>query len=542
MLEYERTSFSYGTQRAVEDVSLLLPPGRFLLLAGQSGSGKSTLARMANGLIPHFHAGDFRGRVLVDGRDTRSCSVRQLAREVGVVFQNQEAQLFNSTVERELAFGPRNLGLAREEIRRRVAWAAERTGVAHLLGRPTGELSCGEAARVAIACVLAMRPRILLLDEPFSALDPASALSVRTLLADLRAEGITIVVAEHQPEGLWELSDVVAVMHGGLLAFHGGPTEAARQPLAAWGVSLPAPARLFRESGLPDRPFTVEQAAELIRVGNLALLSRPAQRALPGDSVLGAESVSFCRGPRRVLKEVSLELRRGETVALVGPNGAGKTTLLRLLAGLASPEGGQVTGDDGLPLRRGEQGVLFQNAAESLFCRSVREEVEYSAKILGRHRPAWLETLFDCFDLRLLLDRHPLSLSEGEKRRVALAAALAHRPSVLLLDEPTVGQDACRREELAKALEMVRSEGVAALIATHDLEFAAEHCSRWLVLSEGELLLDAGPAEVMGSPELMARANLLPTPIGRLAARLGVPYPGETALLVPALVAEGVGR
>ncbi len=542
MLEYERASFSYGAQSAVESVSFSLSSGRFLLLAGESGSGKSTLVRMANGLIPHFHRGGFHGRVLVGGTDTRSCSVRQLAREVGVVFQNQKAQLFSSTVEAELAFGPRNLGLPREEILRRMAWAAGGTGVAHLLGRPTGDLSGGEAARVAIACVLAMGPRILLLDEPFSALDPTSALSVRELLGNLRAKGIIIVVAEHRTDGLWELSDAVAVMHRGRLALHAPPSEAAREPTAGFPVPLPAMARLFSESRLPDRPFTVEQAVDLVRSGNLTLLPRSAQPASPGEAVLAAEAVTCFRGPRQVLRDVSLELRCGETVALVGPNGAGKSTLLRTIAGLARLNGGRVTGGNSLPIPRGELGVLFQNAGDNLLFRSVREEVEYSAKILGRHQPAWVETLFDCFDLRSLLDRHPLSLSEGEQRRVALAAALAHRPSVLLLDEPTVGQDTYRREELAKTLEMVRSQGVATLVATHDLEFAAEHCSRWLVLSSGELLANARPGEVMGSPGLMARANLLPTPIARLAAGVGVAYPGERAVLVPALVGERVGR
>lgn len=548
MLEYENACFSYGPHQPgegrgktghVRDVTLSFQPRDFALLMGENGSGKSTLLRMANGLIPHFHTGEFRGRVIVEGDDTREHPVRELSRKVGVVFQNQEAQLFNSTVERELAFGPRNLGLGRDEIRNRIHRAAERTGIAQLQTKPTQELASGEAAKVAIACVLAMEPPLLVLDEPFSALDPVSALEIQELLAELNESGITVVVAEHRSEGLWAHIKSAAAMRDGGLAFCGRPEDAMCEQLMALGLPIPSLARMFEESGLPERPFTVEQAVDVLRSRNLSMRTCAEWRPAPGESLLDAQGICYSRREHPVIRSVGLQLRRGEVAALVGSNGAGKTTLLRLLAGLIHPAKGKITDGNGLQLQPSQIGVLFQNANDSLFCRTIREEVEYSAKMFHRYDPDWLGFLFELFDLAMLLDRSPLSLSEGEKRRVALAATLAHRPQVVLLDEPTVGQDNRRRDALVKMLHCLQAEGVGVLMATHDLEFAASHCPRWLVLSDGELLADTTSAEVMGNPTLMASASLLPTPVARLAARLGVQYAGERAMLVPNRVEVG---
>ena len=543
MLVYQRAGFRYDThggttttaqqRAAVEDVDLSMPHGDMLLLLGESGSGKSTLVRMANGLIPHFHDGAFTGTVRVDGNDTRAHPVRDLARTVGVVFQHHEAQVFNATVERELAFGPRQQGLTRDAIATRIKAAAEQTGIAHLLSRPTTHLSGGERARVAIASVLTMEPPLLILDEPSAALDPLAADALWMLLATLHRHGTTIAVAEHRPGRLWESATAVAAMHSGRLDMHGTPSAVLASSASVSDLPIPAVARLFMAAGLPERPRTVTETAVLLRARPFTLQPRPATTTAAGEPLLIAEAVRYERDGRAVLHGIDLRLHRGETIALVGTNGAGKTTLLRLLASLARPHSGRITGADGMPVARHRIGMLLQNADDALFCRTVREEVAYSAHMLKRYDAAWIALLIARFALEPLLARAPLGLSDGEKRRVALAAMLAHRPEIVLLDEPTAGQDRQRRDALAATLATLRAGGVGVILATHDMEFAAAHCPRWLVLSEGALIADAPPATVMHDPPLLARAHLLPTPIADLATALNVPYPGEDALLVP---------
>ncbi len=548
MLTYAGAGFRYeadaphGERAAVADVNLQVPPAAFLLLTGGSGSGKSTLMRMGNGLIPHFHPGVFTGTVRVGDADTRDCLVRDLAAKVGFVFQNQEAQLFNATVEGELAFGPRNQGVARAEIAARVRWAAERTGVAHLLTRPTRRLSGGEAARVAIAGVLAMQPPILMLDEPSAALDPVAVASLWNLLRDLNGDGTSVVVAEHRVEPAWERPASVAVMRDGQLVFQGRLMDALHAPLERRDLVLPTVTRLFVAAGLPERPTNVEEAAVIIRSHDLHLQSRKDDLPGPGNLLMHGDGLTYARDHRVVLDSVTVRLYRGESVALLGANGAGKTTLLRLLAGLIPPLHGRVVGADNQSFPQGRLGLLLQNADHALFCPTVRQEVAYSARKLAREDPDWLHELHVRFALESLLDRPPLSLSDGEKRRVALAAILGHRPDVVLLDEPTAGQDVLRRDALAAMIASLRRSGVGVLLPTHDLAFAAEHCPRWLVLADGKIVADGAPAVILDDAALLARAHLLPTPIARLAATLGVRYPGEGAVLARGTPVSGPGE
>jgi len=551
MLIYTRAGFRYDAEAdvgrrtqespALADVDLRVAPAEFLLLAGGSGSGKSTLIRMANGLIPHFHSGEFRGSVRIAGVDTRDHPVRDLAAKVGIVFQNQEAQLFNATVERELAFGPRNQGLSRGEIAARVQWAAERTGITHLLPRNPHQLSGGETARAAIASVLTMRPSLVMLDEPAAALDPVAVVSLWEVLRDLHREGVAIAIAEHRVEPAWEQGGSVAVLRHGRLVFRGGIMEALRVPVEERDLALPRVARIFADTGRPERPTTIEHAVAIMRSQHLSLRARPHDHHAHGDLVMHADGITYEREHRVVLEGVDVRLHRGESVALVGANGAGKTTLLRLLAGLVRPRRGRVIGADHQPFARGRLGLLLQNADDALFCPTVRQEVEYSARALARCDLDWLHALHVQFALEPLLDRSPLNLSDGEKRRVALAATLAHRPEVVLLDEPTAGQDASRRDALAAMIATLCEGGASVLMATHDLAFAAEHCTRWLVLADGRLITDGPPAAVLSDAAALMRAHLLPTPLARLAAMLGVPYAGERPTLTSETQISGGG-
>jgi len=516
---------------AISGITLNVTPGECLLLLGKNGSGKSTLIRLANGLIPHFYPGDFGGTVLVGGRDTRRYKVRSLADVVGIVFQNHEAQLCSPTVGRDLAFGPCNLQLPRAEVANRVAWAAAATGCDHLLDRSISRLSGGERARVAIAGVLAMAPPLLILDEPTVSLDPVAAADCWAILARLHKQGTAIVVAEHQPNQGWAVASQVASLIAGQLAFTEPIADVVRSTEHAAQLPLPILTRLFVDAGIPDRPLTLADAVTAIRYHGLSLSNTAAHRSSPGETLLVGRDLHVSRDGKSVLRGVDLELRRGETVALLGPNGVGKTTLLRLLAGLARSDNGVVSDVVGRPLPPAKIGLLLQGSSDALFCRTVREEVEYSARHLGRHDPAWLDWLISHFALGDILDRPPLALSAGQQRRVALAATLSHRPAIILLDEPTIGLDHEQRDALEAILADLRANSVATLIATHDLEFAARRCDRWIVLADGTTIADAPPATILENPAILARARLLPTSLAALAQALDVPYPGEEARL-----------
>ncbi|MFQ6058854.1 MAG: ABC transporter ATP-binding protein [Anaerolineae bacterium] len=530
---------------ALRDVDLTIAPGEYVLLCGASGSGKSTLCRALNGLVPHFHGGRLEGHLTVDGLETRDHPVAELFAHVGLVFQNPQAQLFNSTVERELAFGLESLGLSPSEIRRRVRWAAQVVGIEHLLERSPRQLSGGEEQLVAIGAILALRPAILVLDEPFANLDPAGAARVRAVLREIHRLGTTVVVAEHRLHDLVADADRMVVLHQGRVVLDGPPRQVLREDVTRYGLNLPLSVRLFQEWGRPEVPLTVEEA--------MTLTPTPTPLPLPPQSwggprgggegeggwgvrvrgegpALEARDLSFAFDGLLALQGVSLTVGRGECVALVGANGSGKTTLVKHFVGLHRPASGQV-----LVLGRSTRGVrvaelarqvglVFQNPNDQFFAPSVREEIEVGPQALGLYDPTCCEELIALFGMEPLLERSPYRLSEGEKKRVTFAAVMAWRPEVIVLDEPTTGQDKPFRDGLTRLLGELRARGHTVVLVTHDLEFAEANAGRWIVLAGGRVVADGPPGAVMADEAAMAAANLRPTQAFQLARALGVPY------------------
>jgi energy-coupling factor transporter ATP-binding protein EcfA2 len=528
-LQFEKVSYRYpGTDAwAIHDLDLTIKPDESVLVAGASGSGKSTLCRASIGLVPHFHQGQLMGRVILEGLDTRQHLVYQLFRHAGLVFQNPDAQLFNYSVEAELAYGLESLGLSPFDIEERLAWVEKLLGLESLIKRSPHTLSGGEKQRVALAAILALRPRILLLDEPFTHLDPEGAEQLRTTLRLIRSEGITLIIIEHRLHEIITDVDRLIVLHQGERKIDGSPHAVLSGDISTYGLNLPPLVRLFRALGWGKTPFTIQEALREIDANHLSpqvLLNLREENSIVVGSppsalgpVVEAEDLWFHYKDYAILRGVHLRLDHGECVALIGRNGAGKTTLAKHLNGLLKPDRGslKVLGQDtrrtSVSKLARHVGFAWQNPNDQLFRTTVREEVLTGPRVLQAYDPAWCNRLFERLGLGPLLDRSPFSLSEGQKKRVSFAAALAPQPGLIIFDEPTAGQDDPFRRELADLIHELQRERRTVVLITHDLEFAAKHASRWLILAEGKIIADGSPDAVMANPTAMAKAGLRPT-------------------------------
>ncbi|MEX2210397.1 MAG: ABC transporter ATP-binding protein [Gaiellaceae bacterium] len=441
----QRLTYSYpGAERpALDDVSLELRDGEVVALLGPSGSGKSTLIRALSGLVPHFHGGRFSGTVEVAGQDTRVARPSTLAGEVATVFQDPEDQVVMTRVANEIAFGPESLGVPPREIARRVEESLAAVDALHLVGRRTTELSGGELQRVCLASALAARPRLLLLDEPTSQLDPAGA---EGFLRCVHGLDLAVVLSEQRIERALTFADRVLFLESGRLLLD-APTPAARRWLAA------------------HRPSFLDVAV----VASMDNAS--------SEPLLTIDDAWFSYGQTPALTGAYLELRRGEVVVLEGPNGSGKSTLAKLAAGLLEPHAGSVR-------RNGRTGYLSQDPGRYVACERVLDEV---ALAVGGDAASARRAL-DRVGLAWAAERHPRDLSSGERERLGLAAVEVAEPDVLILDEPTRGMDPERKAALAARLLAYAAAGNAVLVATHDRAFPAH---RRVSLGERSELLAA---------------------------------------------------
>lgn len=473
MIRFHNVRYRYPkTGWILKGIDLGIEDGEYVFLCGANGSGKSTLGCLFNGLIPHFLEGTLEGAVTVNGVDTRDRSVSELFPEVGFVLQNSDAHLFNSTVEDELAFGLENLGLPPEVIDTRIRKTAQTLQIEPLLKRSPMALSGGEKKLAAIASVLCLDPSVLLLDEPYAHLDGESVGRVREALRKIHRSGKTVVVIEQRLESFLQDGTRCLVLKEGKVLYDGLPQTA-----------LPV---LLQERLIPTYP--------------------PRRHNFEGKSeVLSVRGLFASIEGRKLLENVSLELRRGETVALIGKNGAGKTTLIKHLNGLLRPRKGEVLleGENIRGKSRREMakrvGLAFQNSNDQFFKYRVRDELRAGPEMIGEKDEEWFHELCSVFDLHDLLDRSPYRLSEGQKKRVAIASVLAMKPGVLILDEPTAGQDGRSCEKLASVLNAFQDRGIAILVVTHDAEFARAVADRWVILQNGTITTEGTPEEMADS-------------------------------------------
>ncbi len=512
MIRFEAVTVTYpeATSPVLRSVDLHVPEGELCLVLGRTGSGKSTLLRAVNGLVPHFTGGRLSGRVTVAGRDTRSHPPRELADVVGVVSQDPAAGFVTDTVEDELAYGMESLGLSAPVMRRRVEETLDLLGLAGLRHRPLGALSAGEQQRVAIGAALTPSPRVLVLDEPTSALDPPAAEEVLAALTRLVHDlGLTVLLAEHRLERVVQYADRVVHVPGNGRPLEVGPPATV---LATAPVSPPV-VHLARLAGWSPLPLSVRDARR--RAGplrdRLAALTPAAPAVLPptGPALAHVRDLVVTFGGTVALRSVDLDVRPGEVVALMGRNGAGKSTLLASLVGLRTPSAGSVTvagrsvaGRSAADVYR-RVGLVPQSATDLLYADTVAAECRSADDDAGA--PAGTTAgLLERLAPDLPVQSHPRDLSEGQRLMLAIAVVLAGGAPLLLLDEPTRGLDYAAKTRLVTVLRSLTGDGHAVVLATHDVELAAELASRTVVLADGEVVADGPTREVVTSSPAFA--------------------------------------
>ncbi|MEU7579042.1 ATP-binding cassette domain-containing protein [Streptomyces sp. NPDC041068] len=553
MIRFEDVSVTYegAPGPTVREVDLTVPEGELVLLVGPSGVGKSTLLGTVSGLVPHFTGGTLRGRVTVAGRDTRTHKPRELADVVGTVGQDPLSHFVTDTVEDELAYGMESLGLAPDVMRRRVEETLDLLGLADLRDRPIATLSGGQQQRVAIGSVLTPHPRVLVLDEPTSALDPAAAEEVLAVLQRLVHDlGTTVLMAEHRLERVVQYADQVLLLGApGEPPVLGDPAALmARSPV------FPPVVALGRIAGWSPLPLTVRDARR--RAGALRerlaqaapRRERPAEPAperaagrrprlrkdrTPDEATAAAVSrLAVRRGRVEALRHVDLTVTPGETVALMGRNGAGKSTLLSTLVGLLEPTSGTVRVGGAVPHRTAPRklirhvGLVPQEPRDLLYADTVAAECAAADHDAGAE-PGVCRALVSELLPGIADDTHPRDLSEGQRLALALAIVLTARPPLLLLDEPTRGLDYAAKARLVTVLRGLAAGGHAIVLATHDVELAAEIAHRVVILADGEIVAD-GPTEqiVVSSPSFAPQVTKILAPqewltVGQVRQALG---------------------
>jgi energy-coupling factor transport system ATP-binding protein len=538
LVEIKDVSYTHWNHTAptLRGLSLTIRRGTLNVLVGPGGSGKSTICDLISGKIPHLLGGELSGEVWVGGANTRSLEVKDLAHKVGYVFQDPESMFATLTVEDEIAFGPENLLQDAAAIRQTVDELLQTTQLLPFRGNLVWNLSGGQVQKLGLAAILAMRPDLILLDEPTSNLDPVATRSVHELVRGLRDTGMTVLLVTRELDDFLAAADQLLVLEDGRISAAGSPyqvlLESGQHMAAHLGVWLPETAEIglaLQKSGrfaLAAIPITVPEAVQLLDQAGLTAgtLQGPpaAERAERGKVVISARGLTYTYpGGVQALKGVSLEVRAGEMLAIVGRNGAGKSTLAQLLVGLLKPQGGELT-LFGKAARQwkiqslaNHIALVFQNPEHQFLTDRVADEIEYSLLARGVADPAARQKAIAEMLALLGLDAvtaiHPFALSAGMKRRLGVATMLVSQPQVLIVDEPTYGQDKQMTQTLMQLMESIRARGIAIVMITHDMRLVQEYAERVLVMSEGRVHYDGSPAELFRQEAVLRAANLRPT-------------------------------
>jgi energy-coupling factor transport system ATP-binding protein len=544
LIAVEHLSFTYRRARelALADVSLEVRPGELLLIAGPSGCGKSTLLRCLNGLIPTTYRGELLGDVRINGRDTRELTLAEISRTVGNVLQDPERQIVASHVLEEVAFGLENQGLPVAEVVRRAEAMLDELNMLHLARRETFTLSGGEKQKLAAAGVLALQPQVLLLDEPLANLDPASAFEALALFRRLADSGRAVVIVEHRVEEVLSIDpERVMLMDQGRIIY-AGPAAGMGEFADPRAVKLPAPVAMRRLAAIearaqpaPDERRTTDdewRAPDSLPFSYAPPAHKPDR--LSDTPLVELRDVEFGYGGDPVLRGVGLKVHRGDRIALLGPNGSGKSTLVKHMVGLLRPRRGAVL-IGGVPAETisvaqaaRQVGYVFQSPSHMLFAPTVREELAFGPRNVGQTEAEIASNSAEALALMGMAgyeERPPLTLSFGQQRRLCIASVIAMRARVLLMDEPTAGQD---YRSYTQFMDGIIALGVfaAQIFITHDIDLAISYANRVLLLTDGRIAADGPPHEVLARADLLERCRLRPTSLLRENLRL-LPHTGS---------------
>ncbi|MCI2059072.1 MAG: energy-coupling factor transporter ATPase [Oscillibacter sp.] len=555
IIQFDHVTYTYpGTDTpAIRDVNLSIKEGEIVLITGPSGAGKTTLCSTLNRIVPESYEGIMKGKVLIQGKDISSRRIGEMAFKAGMLFQDPSGQLTNPTVEDEVAFGPENKGLPVETVEKLIREYVGYVGMEPFLQRPPQALSGGQQQSVAYAAVLAMEPEIYVLDEPTSNLDPLGSDLVFELMKKLATDKKkTVLIVEHKLEKIIDMVDRIIVMDKGAVVYDGTPDEVLRhyRELRQIGVVAPQINQFF--TWLNENKHThLTQAINLESAAKELRSALPAQLPLEqmkktgetfksfrkfDEPIIQIQDLHFGYVPEvEVLHGITLDICKGQFVSIVGRNGSGKTTIVKHFNGLHQPTGGKVLvkGRDTSKATVAELsksvGYCFQNPDHQIFSSLVLDELSYGPKNLGWDQAEIDKTVDEVakmMGIEDLIEENPYNLSKGQRQQIAVAAILCMRPDVLIVDEPTTGQDPLQSRAMMDTVKRLNEEmGKTIVVITHDMSIAAEYSDRIIAMHMGKVIADGTPREVFAQDELLRSSNLEAPQITRLLQHSGIAEP-----------------